>query len=125
MRPLRHLRAFIFVTSGSRWPPLGDGDVRQHVVEYHLERHVQNQVLGRVLDANDIGHHPGPFLELHNRDGVWGIVLETGRWPMVDHVGVKRSLARRLKPLEVLGHALGAVESGVEKDFAADVWAAV
>ena len=38
---------------------------------------------------------------------------------MVNHVGIQRAFARRLKPFEVIGHALGTVKSGVEEDVAA------
>src|SRR5690606_11758898 len=100
--------------------PVGHLATRGYFLEDDLQGHVQDEVLRRVLDADDVGHHADALFELDDGDGV-GLWAEAGRRAVVDHVGVELALASGLEPLDVLREAVGAEEAGVEVGLAAGV----
>ena len=95
-----------------------DADVAA-LLERHLQFHVQDEVLGRVRDAGDVGHHPRALGELDDRDRVRAVVLEAAGRPVVDHVGVQRRPAAGGEPLDVGRAALRADRPRVEVRLAA------
>ena len=72
---------------------LGAVDTTLHdasaVLGHDLEIHVEDEVLGVVRHADDVRHQARPLRELHDRDGVGHLVLESRGRTVRDEVRVQ------------------------------------
>src|SRR5436190_292374 len=82
------------VSLGGSRPEEGQGDLVGLLLEGDLEGHVENQGVGRLRTADDVGHHARALIQLDDSNGVGR--CEARRRAMVDDVAEQLGLAARL-----------------------------
>ena len=84
------------------------------LLERDPQRHVEHEVLRGIGHPGQVGHHPWPLGQLDDGDRVRRLVLESRRWPVVDHVRVQGRLPARGEPLHPRRAACRADRARVE-----------